>query len=433
MTGPKAMIADATLAVEVQKRIFNKIAWRLLPILSLAYIFNFLDRTNVGFAALTMNHDIGLSASQFGLGAGIFFVSYCLFEVPSNLALYRFGARRWLARIMITWGFASAASALAIGPTSFYAVRLLLGAFEAGFFPGVAYLVSLWFPAEYRARIFAWFLVAVPVSSLISGPVSGLMLGLNGLGGLAGWQWLFILEAVPSVIIGIAFLWLITDHPTQAMWLTSQERQIVVECLASEKRERSIHHFLPAMKDVRVWLLTCIAFGFFTGSYGIQIWLPLIIKQGNFSNQVVGFITGFIYLVAAIGMIFWAEAAGRSGRKIFHLTLTCVISAVGLGVALIPGSLPLSLAGITLALIGTSAVRAIFWSIPPRFLTGTAAAGGIAVINSIGTTGGFFGPSIMGWMKDLTGSFTVGLAVMAGFLIMSAIIAASLRLAIKNE
>ena len=169
MTGPKAMIADATLAVEVQKRIFNKIAWRLLPILSLAYIFNFLDRTNVGFAALTMNHDIGLSASQFGLGAGIFFVSYCLFEVPSNLALYRFGARRWLARIMITWGFASAASALAVGPTSFYAVRLLLGAFEAGFFPGVAYLVSLWFPAEYRARIFAWFLVAVPVSSTNAG------------------------------------------------------------------------------------------------------------------------------------------------------------------------------------------------------------------------------------------------------------------------
>jgi MFS transporter, ACS family, tartrate transporter len=238
--------------------VFAKIGWRLMPILILAYIFNYLDRNNVGFAGLTMNQAIGLSATEFGFGAGVFFVGYCLLEIPSNIALYRLGARVWLSRIMISWGLMSAATALAVGANSFYALRLLLGAAEAGFFPGVAFYLGTWFPAQYRTRMIAWFMVAIPISSVIGGPISGWLLTLNGVGRIAGWQWMFIIEGLPVVLIGISLLWLLADRPEDVAWLTDEERRIVRDRLAAEQRPREVRKLGAAIRDVRVIILALV-------------------------------------------------------------------------------------------------------------------------------------------------------------------------------
>ena len=417
----------------LERRAFVKVAWRVLPILILAYILNYVDRTNVGIAALTMNKDVGLTASQFGTGAGLLFVGYCLFEVPSNLVLYRVGARVWIARIMVSWGLVSAAMVFVSGPWSFYALRFLLGVAEAGFFPGVAFYLSGWFPAQYRARILAWFLVAIPASSLIGAPLSGLMLRMDGMAGLAGWQWLFLLESLPCVAIGLVLPRLMTDHPKDAHWLTEAEREAVVGRIASEQRERPVSKFLPLLTDARIWLLSGVYLGFSIGSYGIQVWLPLIIKQAAFSDMAVGLLTGGPYLFAVIGMVLWAGAVDARGGRVLNVVLTCGLAAFGFLVALLSSAFLPSLLGITIALVGVNAARAVFWAIPSRFLTGAAAAGGLALINSIGTMGGFFGPAIMGWLKDATGSFTAGLGVMSGFLIVATILAASLKLVFKND
>jgi len=404
-----------------------------MPLLSVGYVLNYLDRNNVGFAALTMNREIGLTATQFGTGAGILFFGYCLFEVPSNLALYRFGARLWISRIMVTWGLVSAAMIFVKGPASFYLLRLLLGAAEAGFFPGIAYYIATWFPAEYRTRMLAWFLLAIPVSSVVSGPVSGLLLEMDGLAGLAGWKWLFLLEGLPCVVLGIAMLWLLTDRPEDAGWLTEEEKQLVNRRILSERREKEVRRLLPALKDVRVLILAGTQFGFLVGSYGVGIWLPQMIKAGDLSNLEVGFITSGCYVLASAGMLAWSVLVDRSGRKIRNLTIACLISAVGSCCAILTGSFWVSLAWITVALIGITSARAIFWTIPTRFLTGRAAAGGIAFINSIGTIGGFVGPAVIGVLKDRSGSFSSGLLAMTGFLLVSTVLSGSLRFVVKQE
>jgi ACS family tartrate transporter-like MFS transporter len=417
----------------LQQSALRKAAYRLVPLLTLAYIFNYFDRTCLGFAALTMNRDIGLSTSQFGFGAGLFFATYCVCEIPSNLALYRFGARRWIARIMISWGLVSAATALVVGPTSFYSVRLLLGIAEAGFFPGVAYYLAAWFPAQHRTRMLAWFLVGIPVSSLIGGPVSGLLLEMDGILGLAGWKWLFIMVSAPCVLLGVATLILLADRPEDAKWLTRPEADALVAMLAAETRERPQSGFWAALMDPRVLILAVVQFGFTLGSYGIGIFLPLIIKGYQLPNLTIGFVSAIPYLFATTGMILWAWEADRSGRKIANLVIACLLGAVGLGGAVIAGSLVLALIGLTLALIGITAARAIFWAIPARFLTGVGAAGGLAFINSIGTMGGFVGPSMMGWLKDATGSFEAGLLGMAGVMLAATALSASLRLVMTQE
>jgi MFS family permease len=418
-------IASAT---DAERRVFAKIGWRLMPILILAYIFNYLDRNNVGFAGLTMNQAIGLTATEFGFGAGVFFVGYCLLEIPSNIALYRVGARVWLSRIMISWGLVSAATALAVGPNSFYALRLLLGATEAGFFPGVAFYLGTWFPAQYRTRMIAWFMVAIPVSSVIGGPISGWLLTMNGVSGIAGWQWMFLLEGLPVVLIGIALLYLLADSPEEVAWLTDDERRIVRDRLAAEKRPREVRHFSTAIRDVRVLILALVQFGFLVGSYGIGIFLPLILREGRLSEIEVGFVSSACYLAAVIGMILWAGHVDRGASKVVNLSLSCALSACGfLGAILFRDNFQVSVVWMAVALIGVNGARAIFWTIPPRFLTGMAAAGGLAFINSIGTTGGFVGPYIMGWLTDETGSFSAGLLAMAGFLVLAAGLAWSLR------
>ncbi|HEY3092545.1 MAG TPA: MFS transporter, partial [Vicinamibacterales bacterium] len=300
---------------------FMKAAWRLVPFVTIGYLLNYMDRNNVGFAALTMNRDTGLTATQFGFGAGVLFFGYSFFEIPSNMALYRFGARRWIARIMITWGLVSAATAFVRGPQSWYALRFLLGVAEAGFFPGITFYLATWFPAEYRARMLAWFLVAIPASTVVGGPISGLILQMNGVLGLAGWQWLFILEGLPATLMGIAALRVLPDRPEDATFLTPEERRLVREKIASERRERETRHLLAALKDPRVLILTVAQFGFTAGSYGVGIWLPQIMKDAHLSNVTIGFLTGACYVVASIAMIAWAAWVDRTGHKIRNLTL----------------------------------------------------------------------------------------------------------------
>jgi MFS transporter, ACS family, tartrate transporter len=416
-----------------QEKILRKNAIRLLPILTFAYLINYLDRTNISFAALTMNRDIGLTATQYGRGAGIFFLGYCLFEIPSNLALYRFGARLWIARIMITWGLLSIAMVLVGGVWSFYVLRFLLGVAEAGFFPGVAFYLACWFPAQYRARILAGFLVAIPFSTVVGAPLSGLLLELDGTLGLAGWKWLFILEGLPAVVFGFVVAYLLVDRPEAAHWLDPKEREVLADMLAAEPRERVRVGIIEAIRDPRVIICALVQFGFTLGSYGILFWLPQIIKASGMSNLAVTALTAIPYGFATLAMIWWALIVDKSGKKIGNLVLTCGLGAVGLVVSVLTDSLTIGLIGLTLALIGITSARAVFWTIPTRFMTGVGAASGLAFINSIGVAGGYFGPELMGTLKDLTGGYFAGLLTMAGILAASALLAASLKLFIKLE
>ena len=416
-----------------QEAVLKKIAWRIVPLLTLAYVVNYLDRTNIGFAALTMNKDLGFTATEFGIGAGVLFIGYTVFEVPSNLALYRFGARRWIARIMITWGIVSALTALVVGVKSYYLARFALGVAEAGFFPGVAYYFAAWFPTQYRTRMLAWFLVAIPLSSVVGGPISGLLLELDGMLGLKGWQWLFIIEGIPAVILGIVVLRVLADRPDDATWLTGKERDILKGMLDAERRERPKSSVLTAVSDPRVVLLAVVQFGFTLGSYGVGIFLPQIIKTSDLSNMVVSFLAAVPYVFASIGMIWWAWRVDRTGKKIGNLTIACGVAALGLAASVLSGNLVVALGALTVALVGITSARAIFWPIPTRFLSGVGAAAGLAFINSIGTIGGFAGPYLMGVMRDFTGSFTAGLLAMAGILLLTTLLAACLKLVIKIE
>jgi len=417
-----------------QRSALKRAAWRLLPLLTIAYLFNYFDRTVVGFAALTMNRDIGLTSSQFGFGAGLLFITYCLFEIPSNLALYRIGPRLWLARIMITWGLISASTAFVVGPYSFYAARLLLGAAEAGYFVGVTYYLSAWFPVQTRTRMLAWFLVGIPLSSVIGGPLAGLLLQLDGVWGFSGWQWLFFGVSLPCVAFGLITYTALSDRPQDAAWLSSEERDALVGMLMTETRERQRSEFWPAVRDLRVLVLAGVQFCFTLGSYGIGIWLPQIVKDYKFSNLEVSLIVAVPYLFASVAMIIWAWHIDRTGKKVANLAIACFLGAVGLVASvLLSGALLAALTGLTVALVGVTSARAIFWNVPTRFLTGIGAAGGLAFINTIGVFGGFVGPSMMGWLKDWTGLFTAGLMAMAAIMLVATLLAASLKLLVKQE
>ncbi len=424
---------DTTAPVLDERLVFAKIARRFMPILTVAYVLNYLDRNNISFAALSMNQEVGLSATAFGTGAGILFLGYCLFEVPSNMVLYRVGARIWISRIMVTWGLVSAATMFVSDTTTWYVLRFLLGAAEAGFFPGVAYFLGTWFPAQYRTRMLAWFLVAIPASSIVGGPLSGALLQMHGLAGLSGWQWMFLLEGLPVVVIGFVMPWVLADRPENADWLSEPERALVRDRLASERRDKEVRHLLPALKDVRVLILAGVQFGFLVGSYGVTIWLPQIIKEGQLSDLAIGFVTSGCFVVASLGMLAWAARVDRRGGKILNLAAACLLAAAGLLLAIYLTGFWAGLAAVTLALTGITSARAIFWTIPPRFLTGMGAAAGLAFINSIGTMGGFVGPFVMGWLTDRTGSFDAGLAAMAGLLVVSTVLAWSLRFWVKQD
>jgi ACS family tartrate transporter-like MFS transporter len=410
-----------------------RVSRRLIPFLFLLYILNFLDRVNVGFAALEMNRDLGFGPAVYGFGAGIFFIGYCLFEVPSNLVLYRTGARLWIARIMVTWGLAASAMMLVRTPWSFYLLRFLLGVAEAGFFPGIIFYLTYWYPARERARAYAWFLAAIPVCGVIGGPISGALLGLDGRLGLQGWQWLFLLEGIPSVLVGIAVLWLLPDRPGDARWLPAAERAWLEERLAAERSDPVAHHIgslRRTLADPMVWWLGLSYFLLVVGLYGFALWLPQLVKaSGDFSNFEVGVITSIPYAAAAVGMVLVGRHSDRTGERHLHLVLPALVGALGFLAATRSGSTVLLVASLSLCAFGVLGWLGPFWALPTAFLREQAAAGGIALINSMGAFGGFVGPYLIGEIKERTGQFAPGLLLLAGLMLLAAVIVLGLRAA----
>ena len=415
--------------MDLEARVLRKIGWRILPFVMLLYFVSFLDRVNVGFAALTMNGDVGLTSSVYGLGAGIFFLGYFLFEVPSNLILHKVGARVWIARVMISWGLISAAMAWVQGPASFVGLRFLLGVAEAGFFPGIILYLSTWFPARQRAAATAVFMAAAPLSTALGSPVSGALLGLHGLWGLAGWQWLFLLEALPAIILGFVVLGYLTDRPADARWLTDDERTWLVAAMAREAppAPHSLWQGLrQGLSDRRVLALALVYFGTSAGLYTLGLWSPQIIAQFGLSPIAIGVVNALPGIVAVAAMILWSRHSDASGERTWHVAGACLLAAAGLAWA----GLAASLWGVVLALVlvnmGVSSAKPPLWAMPTRFLSGSAAATGIAAINAIGNLGGFFGPAMIGWIHGATGSFRGGLYFVAGLLAVSALLVLAL-------
>jgi ACS family tartrate transporter-like MFS transporter len=413
------------MSAELEKRVLRKVTLRIVPFVMLLYFIAFIDRVNIGFAALTMNKDLGFSSGVFGLGAGIFFLGYFLFEVPSNLILDKVGARLWIARVMITWGMVSAAFAFITGDKSFYVLRFLLGAAEAGFFPGIILYLSYWFPARYRAGVVSLFMAAAPISVVLGSPISSALLEMHGLLGLKGWQWMFLMEAVPAVILGFVVLVYMTDRPEKAKWLRDDERQWLVNAMNAEhaaKAATASHSIWRGLADLRVLALALVYFGTSAGLYTLGIWAPQIIKEFGLSTMQVGLLNAIPPTVAVVAMVLWARHSDRTGERTWHVVAACIAASAGLMLAGAATSVVSVVAALTLVNIGISAAKPPLWSMPTMFLSGSAAAAGIATINSIGNLGGFVGPAMIGWIKDLTGSFQGGLYFVAGLLVLSAVL-----------
>ena len=404
---------------ELETSTIRAISWRLIPFLGLAYFFSYLDRVNLGFAALTMNAELKFSPIIFAWGAGIFFIGYFIFEVPSNLALERFGASRWIARIMVSWGIISALMALVTGVWSFYGLRFLLGVAEAGFFPGIILYLTYWYPAAYRARFIAAFAIAVPVSTVIGAPISGLLLGLDGAMGLKGWQWLFVIEGIPSIILGVVAWFYLTDRPAKADWLSAEQKAWLSAKLESETAAKQAAQHLnalgQALSSPKVLTLSLIYFGSLAALYGMQFWLPQIVKAFGFSNAQTGFITAVRCSVRrTVAMILWARHSDASRERVFHVGAPLLLTAVALAVCGYMDSPYVTMVALVVAAIGVFCTFGVFWTLPtmPGF-PGPAAAGAIALINSIGNLAGFGGPYLIGWVKEATGSTSTGLLVLS--------------------
>jgi len=421
------------MPLDLEARVMRRISWRILPFMLLLYLVSFLDRVNVGFAALGMNKTVGLTPAMFGLGGGIFFLGYFLFEVPSNLILYRVGARWWIARIMVSWGIISAASAFVTGPLSFYALRFLLGAAEAGFFPGIILYLTLWFPARHRAAAAAVFMAAAPLSTAIGSPISGALMELPTFAGLRNWQWLYILEALPAVVLGFVVLKVLTDKPDQAHWLKPGERDWLIARLQTERATGSsitqhTDSAWRALRDPRILALSLIYLGTSAGLYTLGLWSPLILRQFGFSPLKIGAINALPSVAAVVGMVVWARHSDRTLERTWHVVLPCIAACMGFVWA---GNAQTAV-GIILALvvanIGISAAKAPLWAMPTEFLSGAGAAAGIAWINSIGNLGGFVGPFAVGFLKNKWGSYTGGLYIVGTTLAASAALTLALSL-----
>ncbi len=409
----------------LEQSTMRKVYLRILPFAALTYFFCYLDRINVGFAALTMNKDLGLDAAVYGMAAGAFFWGYVLFEVPSNIILEKVGARLWIARIMVTWGLISGATAFCTGPYSFMAIRFLLGLAEAGLFPGFVLFFTYWFPDKHRARINSGFTLALPIAVATGAPISTALLGLDGLWGLKGWQCMYIFEAIPTVLIGIAVLFYLTDKPEQARWLSAAERDWLTARIAGEKRRVAAEHgigLLRAFLDPKVLLLSLNYLGIVTASLGMLLFLPQIVKQLGLTNMQVGWATMIPYACGAVSMVVCGWLSDRIGERRWSLFWTCAISTLGLVIAANGLGTWWSLIGMSIAAIGFYGTKGPFWAIPTMWLTGTAAAAGIAWINSFGNLGGFFGPTMVGWAKNLTGSYAGGLYALAACALVSSLI-----------
>jgi len=426
-TADESRLADAAL---------SKARRTLIPFLFVLYLVAYLDRINVGFASLQMNRELGLSESVFGFGAGLFFLGYSIFEVPSNLILERVGARMWIARIMISWGAAAMAMTAVRGATSFFAVRFILGLAEAGFFPGVILYLTFWFPAREQARAVALFMTATALAGVIAGPISGALLELHGIAGLSGWQWLFILEGLPAVILGVLVWRYLPDGPDKAVWLEVDERAALSMRLDRERRlgnHNRQRSFSEAISNLTIWLLSLVYFAIVFGLYGVTFWLPQIIRSfGQHSDFEIGLLSAIPFIGAAIAMVFVGRASDLSGERRWHLAFSAAVGAVGLMLTAMTRSPLLSLGALSIAAAGIWGTFGPFWAIPADFLSGTAAAGAIALVNSIGNLGGFAGPYIVGMVKQATHSFAGGMLAMAASLVAAGLLALTLPVPLRE-
>jgi D-galactonate transporter len=417
--------------------VYRKVTWRLIPFLMLCYVVAYLDRVNVGFAKLQMLNDLKFSETVFGLGAGVFFIGYFLFEVPSNVILHRVGARVWIARIMITWAAISGAFMFVGTPTAFYAMRFLLGMAEAGFFPGIILYLTYWYPAERRARIVATFMTAIPLSGVLGGPLSGwIMETCAGVNGWTGWQWMFVLEAVPAVVMGVAVLLYLDNGIRSAKWLREDEKRLLEERIAHDAKGKVEHHSIGAVfADRRLWLMSLIYFCCVMGQYGLTFWMPTLIKSAGISGVFnIGMFTAIPYSAAVIAMLFFGRSADKQRERRWHLVIPMLLGATGLvGSALAGGNTTIAIAFLTLAAAGVITSAPLFWSLPTAFLGGTAAAAGIAAINSVGNLAGFVSPYLIGWIKDLTHSTNIGMYVLAAVLIAGSLAVLSVPARLVNR
>ncbi len=422
--------------MDIEKRTLRKITWRIVPFIMILYLIAYIDRVNIGFAAITMKEDLGFTASILGFGAGIFFLGYFLFEVPSNIILHKVGARIWIARVMVTWGIIAGGMAFVESSTSFYVMRFLLGVAEAGFFPGIILYLSYWFPARNRAGVIALFMAAAPIATAIGSPISAALLEMHGIMGLAGWQWMFLIEAVPAVILGVVVFFYMTDRPEKAAWLKPDEREWLVKTMQAEdanKGGQQHHSILRGLANPRVLALALIYFGTSAGLYTLGIWAPQIIKELGVSSMTVGLLNAIPPIISVVAMILWSRHSDKTNERTWHVALACLTAAVGLAIAASTGSMFGLIAALTIVNVGISCSKPPLWSMPTMFLSGAAAATGIATINSIGNLGGFAGPAMIGWVKDQTGSFAGGLYFVAGLLILSTVLTLVLSFTQKNK
>jgi len=418
-------------ASPLERRAMRRITWRLIPFLMLLYFVAFLDRINVGFAALTMNKEIGLTPQMFGLGSGIFFIGYFVFEVPSTVILHKVGARFWIGRVMITWGLVSVATAFTRGPLSFYVLRFLLGLAEAGFFPGTILYLSYWFPANFRSTVTAMFMVAAPLAGTIGSPVSGALMQMNGLLGLHGWQWLFLVEGAPALVLGIITFSFLADRPADAKWLTEDEREWLTRTIEQEQAaiaDPHSHSIWRGLADWKVLTLALAYFGTSAGLYTIGFWAPLIVKGLGFRMVEIGLLVAIPNLVAVVGMVLWSRNSDRTGERYGHAAVACLVAAVGMALAArAGGSAAVAIAGLSLTALGVSAAKPPLWCLPTMYFGGTAAAASIGLINSLGTLGGFAGPYMIGASNGSSGNFSRGLYLVGGTLVVSAVTIVAMR------
>jgi ACS family tartrate transporter-like MFS transporter len=405
---------------------------RLIPFIFVCYVVAYVDRVNIGFAAKELQADLGLSDFAYGLGGGLFFLGYCLFEIPSNLILERVGARLWIARILIVWGLVSMATMFIVGPMSFYILRIILGIAEAGFFPGMVLYLTYWVPAAERARTNALFMTAAPVSVMIGAPVSEALLALDGRLGLQGWQWLFLVEGFPAVVLGVMAWWFLTDRPEQAHWLRPDQRVWLAGVMARERADRAARQHVSDLRTLmsgKLWLLCVVYFMNTLAGYGIFLWLPRILRDvSDYRGAALSGITMIPFTAALVGMVLIGRHSDRTGERKLHVAACALTAATGLVLAtFFQDNVLLIVLSFTLSQIGHRSVMSVFWAIPPIFL-GSAAAAGIATINAIGNLGGFVGPSVMGSLRESTGDYTAGLLVLAGALVLEAILVMTLRL-----
>lgn len=413
----------------LEARSYNKIALRLIPFLVLLYVISFLDRVNVGFAKLQMAGDIGLSDTAYGLGAGIFFFGYCMFEIPSNLLLQRLGAKFWIARILVIWGAISMAMATVSSPTSFYVLRFLLGVAEAGFYPGIILYLTYWFPARLRSQVTALFFLGMPIAVLAGAPVSGwIMNTFGGDLGWAGWKWLFILEGLPAFLLGFVVFFYLDNGPAEARWLSADEKRLVTEELAREAKQQQAegvgHRFGQVMRDVNVWMLAFANFSLLTGLYGVTFWLPQIVKDLGVKDLLVnGMVTAIPFVTAAVVMIVVGKRSDRTGERKWHMVLCAVAGALGLIIsASFSSQILISLFGLSLAASGVLASFAVMWTLPASFFRGPAAAAGIALMATVGNVGGYVAPLMMGMVKQATQHLDYGLYMLAGLILSGTVV-----------